>query len=119
MLDYLCCDESQSPLPASERVALFDLAQSRLNPGGLFATSYRAYEKDDGALQFIVRSFAPHMNEDQKQEFLTDIKRLGGTFLSRHADIATRLNDAIAKAMPDSFMRHLKAFPYSRPLSTR
>ncbi len=36
MLDYLCCDESLSALPAGERTALFDLAQKRLNPRRTF-----------------------------------------------------------------------------------
>ncbi len=43
------------------------------------------------------------MNDDQKQEFLTDIKRLGVTYLARHPDIAAKLNDAIAKAAPAAF----------------
>lgn len=103
MLDYLCCDESATPLPAAEHQALFDLAQKRLNPGGLFAISYRAHDRDDGALRFLVRELAPEMNDDQKQEFLTELKRLAGTYLAKHADIAARLDDSIAKGTPQSF----------------
>jgi hypothetical protein len=103
MLDYLCCDASETPLPAAEQTALFDLAQKRMNPGGLFTLSYRAYAREDGALRFLVRELAPEMDDDQKQEFLTEIKRLGGSYLAKHADVAAKLNSAIAKGAPQSF----------------
>jgi hypothetical protein len=103
MLDYLCCDESAAPLPATERAALFDLAEKRLNAGGLFTTSYRAYDHEDGALRFLVRELAPEMTADQKQEFVTEIKRMGGTYLAKHADVAAKLNEAIVKGAPQDF----------------
>ena len=103
MLDYLCCDESAAALPAKERAALFDLAQKRLNGGGLFVTSYRAYDREDGALRFLVRELAPEMNQDQKQELLLEIKKLATTYLARHPDIAAKLKDAIVKGAPDAF----------------
>jgi hypothetical protein len=103
MLDFLCCDESTGPLDAAERTALFDLAEKRLIPGGQFVTSYQAYANRDGALRFLVSELAPEMNADQKQEFLTELKRLGTTFLSAHPDVAAKLNDAIAKGAPESF----------------
>ena len=103
MLDYLCCDESLTPLSAAEHEAMFDLAQKRLNPGGLFAVSYRAHDREDGALRFLVRELAAEMDDDQQQAFLTEIKHLGAAYLARHADIAARLNDAIAKGAPKDF----------------
>ncbi|MGB9154646.1 MAG: methyltransferase regulatory domain-containing protein [Alphaproteobacteria bacterium] len=103
MLDYLCCDESTKPLSAAEHAALFDLAQKRLNPGGLFTVSYRAHDRDDGALRFIVRELTPSMNDEQQQVFLTELKRLGSTYLAQHADVAARLNDAIVKGTPKNF----------------
>jgi hypothetical protein len=103
MLDYLCCDETVSPLSAPERTALYDLAQKRLNPGGLFTTSYRPYQAEDGALAFLVRELAPEMNADQKQEFLSEIKRLGTTYLAGHKDVAARLDESIVRGTPESF----------------
>ena len=103
MLDYLCCDASDGALSEIERTALYDLANKRLNPGGLFTTSYRAYDREDGALRFLVRTLAPEMNADQKQEFLAEIKRLGTTYLASKNDVMMRLNDAIIKGTPESF----------------
>ena len=81
MLDYLCCDESAAPLSAKERSALFDLAQKRLNPGGLFVTSYRAYATKTGLCAFSCRKLAPEMDSEQKQDFLTELKTLGSSYL--------------------------------------
>ncbi|MDR3450903.1 MAG: methyltransferase regulatory domain-containing protein [Alphaproteobacteria bacterium] len=103
MLDFLCCDESAAALPAGEREALFDLAQKRLNPGGLFTTSYRAYDSDDGALHFLIRELAPEMNEDQKQEFLLEIRRLAGPYLDAHPAVAQSLKNAIVKGVAEDF----------------
>ncbi len=103
MLDYLCCDESEAPLPAAERAALFELANKRLNQGGLFTTSYRAYDREDGALRFLVRTLAPEMNDNQQQEFLAEIKRLGISYLAQHSDVMASLNDAIIKGAPQNF----------------
>ena len=111
MLDYLCCDSSAEALAPNERIALFDLAGKRLNPGGLFAVSYRAYDRDDGALRFIVQQFAPQMNDDQKQEFLLEIKRLATRYLAKHRDIATRLDEAILKRSPQSFFELFDGAP--------
>lgn len=103
MLDYLCCDESVTPLTSSEHTALFDLAQKRLNPGALFVTSYRAYDREDGALRFVVKELAPEMDAEQKRDFLTEIKKIGSLYLAKHADLAARLNAAIAKDAPQDF----------------
>lgn len=103
MLDYLCCDENSAGLNAAERAALFDLAQKRLNPSGLFVTCYRAYDREDGALRFLIQELAPEMNEAQKQEFLQEIKTLGATYLAKHPDIAAKLDKAIATKAPQDF----------------
>lgn len=103
MLDYLCCDESESALPDAERAALFDLAQNRLKPGGLLVTSYKPYDSDGGALRFLVRELAPEMNADQKQTFLLEIRKLATGYLSRHSDIDAKLKDSIVKGTPDEF----------------
>ncbi len=103
MLDYLCCDESAEALLASERAALFDLAQNRLNPGGLFISAYRAYENDDGALRFLVQELAPEMDSEQKQDYLGEIRILGSAFLAKHPDMAKALDSAIAKRSPKDF----------------
>jgi|GEM_PF-748073 hypothetical protein len=106
MLDYLCCDESQEPLSASERAALFDLAQKRLNPGGLFVTSYRAHDREDGALRFLVQELAPEMDAEQKQDFLSEIQKLGSSYLVKHSDMVKVLEKAIAKRTPQTFFSH-------------
>jgi hypothetical protein len=102
-LHYLCADESEAALSASERVALFDLAEKFLLPGGLFHYNYRAYAADNGALRFLVHEFAPEMNADQARVFLRELKTLGGAWFAGHADIEARLDDAIAHNMPDRF----------------
>jgi hypothetical protein len=103
MLDYLCCDQSAGALPADEKQALYDLAEKRLNAGGMFTTSYRPYDSEDGALRFLVRELVPEMTDDQKQELLTELKRLGTTYLSTHAEVSAKLTDAIIKGAPASF----------------
>ncbi len=102
-LDYLCCDERQSALPLKERDDLFAFAEKFLAAGGLFSYSYRAYEKDDGALKFLVREFAPEMDVEQAKDFLKEIKQLGPFYLAAHPQVAARLDQAIAKAVPDQF----------------
>ena len=103
MLDYLCCDASESALPSADYDALCDLAQKRMNQGGLFAFSYRAQNSHDEALRFLVRELAPEMDADKQQVFLTELKRLGGAYFAEHADSAARLNDAIVKGAPKDF----------------
>ncbi|MDE2029958.1 MAG: methyltransferase regulatory domain-containing protein [Alphaproteobacteria bacterium] len=111
MLDYLCCDESVEALPADERAALFDLAQKRLNDGGLFATSYRAYGHDGGALRFLAHEMAPEMDAEQKLEFLLELKKLGAAWLARHPDTDAALKAAIAKGDADAFLSPYAAEP--------
>lgn len=102
-LNYLCCDESKKPLSAALRKAIFDLAEKRLQPGGLFHYTYRAYDRDDGALRFLVRELAPEMNADQAKVFLSELKTLGAQHLAKHPETAAKLNQAIAKNIPDEF----------------
>ncbi len=103
MLDYLVCDETAAPLSDADRKALYDLAETRLNPSGLFVTRYRAYDRDDGALRFLVQELAPEMNDSQKLEFLKEIKQLGSSFLSKHPDLSGKLDAAIVKNAPQEF----------------
>ncbi len=103
MLDYLCCNEQNLALSDADRVALFDLAQKRMNPNGLLVRAYRAYNYNDGALRFLVQELAPEMNGAQKLEFLSEIKILGGRFLAKNPSLAAKLDDAIAKKAPKDF----------------
>jgi hypothetical protein len=107
MLDFLCCDENAQGLSEAERTALFDLAQNRLNPGGLFVRAYRAYGDDLASLRFLVKELAPEMNDAQKIEFLSDIKKLGSAHLGKHGDLAQKLDAAIAKKAPQDFFAAL------------
>ncbi len=102
-LNYLHADETIDLLPVNERKALFDLAHKNLLPGGLFHYSYRAYEKTDGALRFLVREFGPEMNADQAKVFLHELKALGAPYFLDNTAAAIRLDSAIAKNMPDMF----------------
>jgi hypothetical protein len=102
-VNYLCCDEGTAPLNAHERAALFDLAEKLLIPGGLFSYKYRAYSREDDALRFIVREFAPEMNGDQAVEYLQELKALGGFFFSVHPELATKLEKARTSKMADEF----------------
>ena len=103
MLDYLCCDESAKALTAAERAALFELAQQRLNAGGLFTTSYRAYDQKDGAMRFLVNELAPEMNEAQQQGFLNELKQLGTKHLAGDLALADKLDKAIIDKTPQKF----------------
>jgi hypothetical protein len=103
-LTYLCCDETTNPLSPSERNAMFALAEKCLQPGGLLQTSYRPYASEDGALRFLTREFRPEISADKAKDLLLDLKQLGGKYLSKHPDVASRLNAAIAKGEPDSFL---------------
>ncbi len=102
-LNYLCCDESKKPLSAVARQTLFDLAQKLLQPGGLFQYTYRAYDKADGALRFLVRELAPEMNAEQAATFLKELKTLGAQHLERHAGTAAKLEQGIESNLPDAF----------------
>lgn len=102
-LHYLCCDERKVSLPASERAALFALAEKILVPGGLFAYRYRAYASADGAMRFLVRELAPEMTASQAQEFLHELKLLGQLYLAGDKELAKKLDVAIAARLPDDF----------------
>ena len=102
-LQYFCCDERQNVLPASERAALFALAEKLLLPGGLFGYGYRAYDKDDGALRFLVHELAPEMNVTQANEFLQELKKLGVFYFKNHPDAASKLEQASTSGIPDQF----------------
>ncbi len=109
MLDYLVCDEAADGLPESEREALFDLAKKHLTNGGLFITTYKAYEDDGEALRFLVQELAPEMNPEQKQDFLTELKKLGSRYFQKHLDLADALDCAIIDKKPDAFFSKLSA----------
>lgn len=102
-LNYLCVDESGAALTAAERTALFDIAKNYLLPGGIFQYTYRAYSDADGPLRFLVRELAPEMAADQAQSFLKELKTLGRSYLAKNAHIASKLDDAFARKMPDAF----------------
>ncbi|MGE3622571.1 MAG: methyltransferase regulatory domain-containing protein [Bdellovibrionales bacterium] len=102
-LHYLCCDERTQDFPASERAALFALAEKILLPGGLFCYGYRAYAEPDGALRFLVRECAPQMDVAQAKVFLDELKRLGPHYFRNHPATAAALDQAIAAGMPDRF----------------
>jgi Predicted methyltransferase regulatory domain len=102
-LDYLCCDESEKPLSASERATIFDLAAKALKNSGLLSINYRSYAEEDGALRFLVKEFSPEMSPGQACEFLLELKKLGTFFFKQHASLAAKLDQAIIHNMPDEF----------------
>ncbi len=110
-LDFLCCDESAAALSETERMALFDLAKARLNPGGLLAISYRAYAQEDGPLRFLIQSLVPQMDSEQAQDFLTDIKKLGALYFSKQLETADLLDKAIANRTPKEFFAAFEGEP--------
>ena len=102
-LDYLVCDESQQVLTNIERAALFDLAAAKVKASGLFNYNYRAYADETSALRFLVREFSPEMSVEQASDFLIEIKKLGHLYMQSHPDVAAKLDQAIAKNVPDDF----------------
>jgi len=102
-LNYFCCDERQANLMAPEHTALFSLAEKLLLPGGLFGYRYRAYEKEDGALCFLVRELAPEMNAEQAMGFLQELKNLGVFYFRNHLEASEKLDQAITSGVPDKF----------------
>lgn len=112
-LDYLCCDERAASLPAAEREALFALAEKFLLPGGLLCTSYRPYERNDGALHFLARELAPEMDEKQSLEFLHELKALGQLHFKTGTEALKKLDAAIAGQNPEHFFKDYKGTPAS------
>ena len=102
-LNYFCCDERHGNLMAPERTALFSLAEKLLLPSGLFGYRYRAYEKEEGALRFLVRELAPEMNAEQAKGFLQELKNLGVFYFRNHPEAAAKLDQAIASGVPGKF----------------
>jgi hypothetical protein len=102
-LDYLVCDESQQPMTATDRQAVYDLAAAALNPDGLFSISYSLGNDQTNALRFLVQEFAPEMNLEQAIEFLDELKKLGSGYFATHKDHALALEGAIQSKMPDEF----------------
>jgi hypothetical protein len=102
-LNYLCCDDSATGVTSAARADLFSLAEKLLMPGGLFCLNYRAYDREDGALRFMVSEFAPEMNAAQAMVFLSELKQLGSAYFTAHPQEAARLDAAIARRIPDEF----------------
>ncbi|MER2519488.1 MAG: methyltransferase regulatory domain-containing protein [Bdellovibrionales bacterium] len=104
-MNYLCCNETSGNESVSviDRSALFDLATRLVLPNGMFATTYKTNESEEGLLRFLVRELAPEMNAQQAQELLTEFKKLGGTYLSKHIDHAMKLASATLRNIPDEF----------------
>ncbi|MDD3029918.1 MAG: methyltransferase regulatory domain-containing protein [Alphaproteobacteria bacterium] len=103
MLDYLCCDESDESLPADARTALFELAQKRLNPGGLFVTTYHILSRRDDTLRLLAQSAAGETDPAKKSAFLSEIKTMGSPFFAENPTILDTLNKAITSGEPQPF----------------
>ena len=58
---------------------------------------------NDGALKFLVNEFAPELNAEQAQEFLTELSDLGVKYLAQNTEIKVKLDQAILHCMPDEF----------------
>jgi hypothetical protein len=101
--DYLCFDDREASLSPENRAALFALARERLNPNGLLIKSYAAQTQDDGALRFLIQQLAPQMDAAQKQDFLSEIKKLGAYYFFKDMDVADALDKAIAEKTPEAF----------------
>lgn len=104
-LDYLVCDESQFAMANAERAAVYDCAANNLKAGGLFNYTYRAYENGGECLRFLVREFAPEMNVQEANVFLDEIKKLGRLYLQNDPSLSVKLDQAIARSMPDEFFQ--------------
>ncbi len=102
-LDYLICDESDQPLSALDRNAVFDLAATCLGVDGLFVTGYKSNPNVESTLRFLVREFAPEMNVNQANVFLTELKKLGKLYFAERKDQAQALDQAIQRHIPDEF----------------
>jgi hypothetical protein len=55
------------------------------------------------------------MDADKQQVFLTELKRLGGTYFARHAALAAKLNEAIVKGTPKDFFALFDGTPATSP----
>ena len=96
-------------MPASERTALFALAEKLLLPGGLFGYGYRAYDQDDGSLRLLVQAFAPEMDAAQAREFLQELKKLGPLYFGGHPKAAANSSRPSSAAYRISFSPITKA----------
>ncbi|MBV8061299.1 MAG: methyltransferase regulatory domain-containing protein, partial [Alphaproteobacteria bacterium] len=102
-LHYLCCDESVQPLSDTERQALFGLTTKALMPSGLLGYGYQVAPTLKDVMKFLVREFAPEMNAAQALEMLVELRKLGTTLFKTDTALAAKLDEAIAKKMPDAF----------------
>lgn len=104
-VSYLCCNETvgNESVSATDRTALFDLAAKLVMPGGIFTTTYRTSDDEEGLLRFVVKELAPEMNAQQAIEFLDEIKKLGSAYFAKHIDHAMKLASAASHKMPDEF----------------
>lgn len=103
-VDYLVCDASAYPLTVAARAGLFAFASVKLSNNGLFTFRYKAWREEADIIRFLVSEYSPRMDQAQSLEFLEEIQKLGGKFLSTHPDEAVELAKAIEKANPDFFM---------------
>lgn len=116
-MNYVCCNETScnESVCATDRTALFDLATALVAPGGIFSTTYRTNESEEGLLRFIVKEFSPEMSAAQAIEFLDELKKLGGAYFAKHIDHAMKLASAASHNMPDEFF---SALDQGEPSST-
>lgn len=102
-LNFLCCESLTKQLTPQERETFFDLAETRLAPGGLLAYRYKAYANADDTLRFLIQEYAPELSASQAQEFLSELKNLGPLYFADHPIALTALNKAIDAKNPDAF----------------
>lgn len=102
-LHYLFCDAGDAVPSQAERESLFNLAQEKLGPCGIFAYRYRAYANSDEPLLFLISEYAPELSAAQAEEFLSELKGLGLLYFKDHPISLAALDKAIADKAPNGF----------------
>lgn len=102
-LQYLCFENDTNVLSQQQRDELFDLAQTKLAAGGLFAFRYKAYDNPDQILQFLIAEYAPEVTPDKALAFMLDLKALGASYFSEHPIALAALDKAITSRDHASF----------------
>lgn len=109
VLDYLVYVGDKKQLDEKTRATLFALAQKHTKPNGLLCLQYKAYEKPQDNLAFLVNELSPHMNDEQKLEFLNELLALSPAYFTANPSQKSALEKAKTSNQPDEFFKTVLA----------
>lgn len=72
-IDFMCFDGPQEMLSQDERKELFDIAENKLVPNGIFCLRYKICETVDSLRQFLQAKCVPELLPAQQETFLQEL----------------------------------------------